>query len=44
MSKKLCMYGFFQPLINKIHFNIEMRLLHIKKFNKWLNNANPWIL
>jgi hypothetical protein len=43
-SKKSCRYGFPQPLVNEIHFNIEMRLLHIKKFNKWLNNANPWIL
>jgi hypothetical protein len=30
-SKKLCKYGFPQPLVNEIHFNIEMRLLHIKK-------------
>jgi hypothetical protein len=43
-SKNLCKYGFPQPLINEIHFNIETRLLHIKWIDKWLNNANPWIL
>ncbi len=30
-QKKLCKYGFLQPLINKNHFNIEKRLLHIKR-------------
>ncbi len=44
MSKKLCKYGFPQPLVNEVHFNIEMKLLHIKRTNKWLNNENPWIL
>ncbi len=44
MSKKLCKYGFPQPLVNEIHFNIETRLSHIKRIDKWLNNANPWIL
>jgi hypothetical protein len=29
MSKKLCMYGFPQPLINETHFNIETQFLHI---------------
>jgi hypothetical protein len=43
-SKKSCRYGFPQPLVNEIHFNIEMKLLHIKKINKRLHNANPWIL
>jgi hypothetical protein len=43
-SKKLCGYGFPQPLLNETHFNIETKLLHIKRTNKWLNNANPWIL
>jgi len=37
-------YGFPQPLINETHFNIETRLLHIKKTDKWLNNVNPWML
>jgi hypothetical protein len=27
-QKKLCMYGFPQPLINETHFNIETRFLH----------------
>jgi hypothetical protein len=44
MSKKLCKYGSPQPLINETHFNIQTRLLHVKRINKWLNNANPWIL
>jgi hypothetical protein len=44
VSKKLHMYGFPQLLVNETDFNIEMRLLHIKRINKWLNNANPWIL
>ncbi len=44
MSKKLCKYGFPQPLVNETHFNIAMKLLHIKRIDKWLNNANPWIL
>jgi hypothetical protein len=42
--KNLCMYGFLQPLINEIHFNIVTRLSTHKLFHKWLNNANPWIL
>ncbi len=44
MLKKLCRYGFSQPLVNETHFNIETRLLHIKRTDKWLNNANRWIL
>jgi hypothetical protein len=44
VSKKLCRYGFPQPIVNETHFNIETRLLHIKRIDKWLNNANPWIL
>jgi hypothetical protein len=43
-SKILCRYGFPQPLVNEIHFNIETRFPRIKRTNKWLNNANPWIL
>jgi len=43
-QKKLCKYGFLQPLVNETHFNIKTRLLHIKRTNKWLNVANPWIL
>jgi hypothetical protein len=43
--KKLCRYGFPQPLVNETHFNIKMRLLHIKRIDTWpLNNANLWIL
>jgi hypothetical protein len=42
--KKLCRYNFPSPLINEIHFDNETKLLHIKRTNKWLNNANPWIL
>jgi len=42
--KTLCRYGFLQPLINETHFNVETRLSHIKRTNKWLNNGNPWIL
>jgi hypothetical protein len=38
------MYRFPQLLVNEIHFHIDMRILHIKRFDKWLNNANPWIL
>jgi hypothetical protein len=34
--RKLCKYGLFWPLIN----DNENELLHIKKTNKWLNNAN----
>jgi hypothetical protein len=41
--KKWRMYGFPQPMINEIHFDIKIGLLHIKRTNKWLN-ANPWIL
>jgi hypothetical protein len=26
VSKNLCKYGFPQPLINEIHFNIETRI------------------
>ncbi len=44
LSKKLCKYGFPQPLFNEVHFNIETKLLHIKRTDKWLNNVNPWIL
>jgi hypothetical protein len=45
MLKNLCKYGFPQPLVNETHFNIEMRLLHIKTIDTWpLNNANLWIL
>ncbi len=40
--KEWCMYGFPQLVINEIHFDIEIGLLHIKRTNKWLN-ANPWI-
>ncbi len=43
-SKKLCKYGFPQPLINKTHFDNHTELLHIKRIDKWINNANPWIL
>ncbi len=43
-SKKLCRYGFPQPLINKIHFDNHTKLFHIKRIDKWWNNANPWIL
>jgi hypothetical protein len=43
-SKKLCRYGFPQPLINTTHFDNDIGLLHIKRNDKWLNNANPWIL
>jgi hypothetical protein len=43
--KNKCMYGFPQPLVNETHFNIEMRLLNIKRIDTWpLNNANLWIL
>jgi hypothetical protein len=42
--KKLCRYNFPQPLINEIHFDNKTNLLHIKRTNKILNNANPWIL
>jgi hypothetical protein len=28
----------------KLIFDNETKLLHIKITNKWLNNANPWIL
>jgi len=28
----------------KQNFNIEMKFLHIKRTDKWLNNANSWIL
>ncbi len=28
--KKLCKYGFPQPLVNETYLNIETRLLHIK--------------
>jgi len=31
-------------IVNETHFNIEIRLKHIKITNKWLNNANSWIL
>jgi hypothetical protein len=41
--KKLCMYGLLQPLINEIHFNIVINYYPFF-FDKWLNNANPWIL
>ncbi len=44
MSKTLCKCGFLQPLNNEINFNIKMRLLHIKKKDTWLKNANQWIL
>jgi hypothetical protein len=45
MLKKLCRYGFPQHLVIETHFNIEMRLLHIKRIDTWpLNNANIWIL
>jgi hypothetical protein len=44
VSKNKCKYGFPQPLVNETHFNIEMKLLHIKRTNKWLNNGNLWIL
>jgi hypothetical protein len=27
-SLKCCKYGFLQPLINEIHFDIETKLLH----------------
>jgi hypothetical protein len=38
-------YGFPQNLVNKTHFdNDNTELLHIKRIDKWLNNANPWIL
>jgi hypothetical protein len=43
-SKKLCKYGFLEPLINTTHFDNDVGLLHIKRIDKWLNNANPWIL
>jgi hypothetical protein len=43
-SKKLCKYGFPQPLINTTHIDNDFGLLHIKRNDKWLNNANPWIL
>jgi hypothetical protein len=43
VSKK-CRYGFPQPLINETHFNIETKLLHIRRIDKWFSNANPWIL
>jgi hypothetical protein len=42
--KKLCKYNFLQPLINVTHFVSKTKLLHIKITDKWLNNANPWIL
>jgi hypothetical protein len=42
--RKLCRYNFLQPLINEIHFDNKTRFLHIKRTNKWLNNANPWML
>jgi hypothetical protein len=35
---------FPQPLINTIHFDSDVGLLHIKRIDKWLNNTNPWIL
>jgi len=38
--KELCKYGFPQFLVNETHFNIETKLLHIKRIDKWLNNAN----
>jgi hypothetical protein len=43
-SKKLCRYGFPWPLINTIHFDNDIGLLHIFKNYKWLNHVNPWIL
>ncbi len=43
-SKKLCRYAFPQTLVDKTHFDNETELLHIKRTNKWLNNANSWIL
>jgi len=42
--KKLCRYCFHQPLINEIHVGNEIKNLNIKRTNKWLYNANPWIL
>jgi hypothetical protein len=42
--KKLSRYNFPQLLINETHFDRETKKLHIKYFNKWLNNANPLIL
>jgi hypothetical protein len=42
--KKLFKYNFPQPLINETHFDNKTNLLHIKRTDKWLNNANPWIL
>jgi hypothetical protein len=43
-SKKLCRYGFPQPLINTTHIDNDVGLLQIKRIHKWFNNANPWIL
>jgi hypothetical protein len=41
--KKLCMYGFLQLLINEIHLTLQNNYYPFF-FDKWLNNANPWIL
>jgi hypothetical protein len=38
--KELCKYGFLQFLVNETHFNIETKLLHIKRIDEWLNNVN----
>ncbi len=43
-SKKFCKYGFLQTLVDKTHFDDDTKLLHIKRTDKWLNNASPWIL
>lgn len=40
---KLCRYRYPASLISETHFDPETNLLHIKRTDKWLNYANPWI-
>jgi hypothetical protein len=43
-KNQLCRYKFPQTLIQETHFEHEFEFLHMKRNDKWLNNANPWIM
>ena len=44
VANKLCRYGFPHKIINETHFDNETELLHIKRTDQWINNANPTIM
>jgi hypothetical protein len=37
-------FGFPHKIINETHFDNETELLHIKRTNQWINNANPTVM